>query len=155
MQYNDHDGQSRPIVWFDSDCILCNRTVAFIGKRERDPCLLFGGLQSERTRHRAPAFWNHAIDTIIYQAKDGHCTHFSQPPLIRAHLKAPWTFLRLFRGLPSSFSDRCYRFIARNRHKFSSNPQCSENPALSQRTSKTMNIFSLNACNFGDSSASG
>ena len=39
----------KPIVFYDGDCGLCNRSVAFVLKHEKSPVIHFAAIQSEFT----------------------------------------------------------------------------------------------------------
>lgn len=112
--------KSRPIVWYDSDCVVCSRSMHFIMTHETDDQLIFGTLKSPEGRAaREQASSDPSLDSIVFQAADGHYHHSSDALLeISKFLKAPWRWAQIFKILPRSSRDTLYRWFARNRHKF-------------------------------------
>ena len=112
--------ERRPIVWFDSDCILCNRTVQFVIVREYGERLTFGSLRSDQGQERVEKhFGEKPLDSILYETESGKCHHYSDAALLLcSHLRAPWKWLIALRAVPRPIRDFLYRFIARNRHNW-------------------------------------
>src|SRR5258708_2399718 len=61
-----------PIVFFDGACPLCNRSVAFLARRDRSGRLFFAHLQGEiAARHLDPALRSVAQDATVVLLEPG------------------------------------------------------------------------------------
>ncbi|MEM7672524.1 MAG: DCC1-like thiol-disulfide oxidoreductase family protein [Verrucomicrobiota bacterium] len=112
--------QSAPVLWFDAECLICNRSIQFILKYEKDSRLKFGALQSDpgQTLHQT-LFKNGPLESMIYLSSDGELSHSSDALIaVSSHLKAPWSYLRWLRWIPRKVRNLLYRQIARNRHRW-------------------------------------
>jgi len=115
---------SHPIVLFDADCALCNRSVRFILKRERNHDLRFASLRSAVGRQLATQA-NLNPDTLVgrrgslvYLANNiTPSTRSTAAINIAKHLKPPWTYLAAARLIPRPIRDAIYTTIAANRHR--------------------------------------
>lgn len=116
-----------PIVWFDSDCVICSRWVRFILKHEASPSLRFGQLSSKRGKALTQQFVPESTaETIILQQPDGSVQIRSDAVLeICNHLKWPWCGARVLRVLPRALRDLTYNLVSTNRHRLvSETAQC-------------------------------
>jgi predicted DCC family thiol-disulfide oxidoreductase YuxK len=109
-----------PIVLFDGVCNLCNGTVRFLLKRDRQKKLRFAPLQGDfgqallASRERNQA----APDSFIL-LDNGHVyTHSSAALRVFYHLGGRWRILSYLRVIPRFIRDGIYRFIAANRYRW-------------------------------------
>ena len=116
-----------PVILFDGECTLCNRSVSLILRHERVPWCRFASLQTEVGQglvRQAGADPN-LLDTV-YVWTGGRLLERSDAALfIVRNLCWPWRALVVFRVLPRGFRDRVYDVVARNRYRwFGRIPQC-------------------------------
>ena len=114
-----------PVVFYDGDCGFCNRSVQFVLDHERDSTVHFCALQSEVAQRffqeqQFPQpdlstfyFWN---GTRLFERSSGALK-------VTSHLKAPYSWLRVFSIIPRFLRDGLYNWIAKRRHKLA-NQQC-------------------------------
>lgn len=109
-----------PILLVDGVCNLCSGSVRFIADRERAPRLYFASLQSSVGRR---LLREHGIDPdalaslVLIDAEGAH--HRSDAALrIARELRAPWSWLTVFRIVPRPLRDAVYDFIARYRYRW-------------------------------------
>lgn len=107
----------QPILFFDSNCVLCSRVITFILRHEKNKTLKFASLQGEvfqalKENYDIPL----GVDsTILYE--EGEIFIESRAALkLCKYLKTPYSFLVIFKIFPSFISDRVYKWIARNRY---------------------------------------
>jgi predicted DCC family thiol-disulfide oxidoreductase YuxK len=108
-----------PMLLFDGDCGLCDRTVRFILRHERDDHIHFAALTSVTgrallIRHGLPP----TIRTSVVYI-DGGTVYLRSSAILAlsSHLRAPWTWLRAGRIVPRPLRDLMYRGIARVRYR--------------------------------------
>lgn len=123
-QYLPAEG-SGPIVLFDGQCNLCSATVQFLLTHERAPAMRFASLQGESTPQLLAPFGGLQTqpDSILF-LENGNLYQESDAALhIAAYLKAPWSWLPLFKVVPRFVRDAAYRFVARNRYRWFGQPE--------------------------------
>jgi predicted DCC family thiol-disulfide oxidoreductase YuxK len=108
----------KPIVFYDGVCNLCNGAVQFILKHEKSPVLLFASLQSEFAKelikqNKIPS----SIDSIVFYHNNKVDVKSKAAFKISQHLKAPWSFVKVFSILPKSVTNAGYDLIARYRYR--------------------------------------
>ena len=113
-----------PIVLFDADCALCNRSVRFILKRERDDKLRFASLRSPLGRQLATHAGLNPDELVGRKGSLVYITPSNTPSTrstaainIAKHLKPPWSALSAARFIPRPIRDTIYTTIAANRHR--------------------------------------
>jgi predicted DCC family thiol-disulfide oxidoreductase YuxK len=113
---------ARPVVFFDGDCGLCERSVQFLLARDPDGALSFAPLQGAFARRLLPDAWRDVGPggTVVLYEPDagGRCTRRSEA-ILRAlrYLPSPWGWLGALaaaRPLLPLF-DAAYRFVVRRR----------------------------------------
>ena len=108
------------IILFDGICNLCNSSIQFILKYEKNVSLKFASLQSE---HAKNILQKNDLDisdfnTIIFV--QNNTLFFKSKAIfqIAKYLKFPFNLIRIFRFLPLFFTDGCYNYISKNRYSF-------------------------------------
>jgi len=108
------------VLLFDGVCHLCHRSVKFVLRHERAPVLLFAALQSDTGRallrdlELPPGF----LDSMVL-FEDGRVFTRSEAALrVARHLRAPWSWGRMFFLLPRVLRDPLYDAIARRRYRW-------------------------------------
>ncbi len=119
MHATPPDMPVEPMLLFDGDCGLCERTVRFILQHERDDAIHFAALNSETGR---ALLERHGLaetmsNSVIYI--EGGTAHARSSAVIALspHLRAPWSWLRAARCVPRPLRDLVYRGIARVRYR--------------------------------------
>jgi len=114
-------GETQPIlVFFDGVCHLCQGTVKFILKRDRNRRFAFAPLQGET----AQAYLDMTVEentspeSVIVWHQGKKLERAAAIFYILLYLPWPWKLLSVFRFLPSFVSDPLYRFVARNRYRW-------------------------------------
>ena len=109
----------KPIILFDGVCNLCNKSVQFILKRDKDQKFLFASLQSLYGQKLLQKFnlpadnFNSFIlyqDEKIYSSSTGALKMFSQ--------LNGWRWMKIFWVVPKFIRDAVYNLIAKNRYKW-------------------------------------
>ena len=113
-------GQETPLVIYDGSCSLCQNSVQFILKYEMNDQRL-----GEPLIHFVPDdnFANE-FQTIGFLYQDKILTKSSAAIEISKHLRYPWKALKWSWIIPKILRDKVYEYVARNRHKWKSIPQC-------------------------------
>jgi predicted DCC family thiol-disulfide oxidoreductase YuxK len=116
-----------PIILFDGQCNLCNKSVQFILKHERNQELQFVSLQSEQgTKILSDQGYPENYTESVLFLKNNKLYKESKAALkISAYLKFPWNALRVFYIVPTFLRNWVYRYIAKNRlHWFGKTDSC-------------------------------
>lgn len=122
----------RQVVLFDGVCNLCNGAVQFLIDHERGSALRFAALQSDLAKEllegafgkeqaerlRRGANGNGDPDSIVLIDGTQGWTHSTAALRIARHLRAPWSWIRIFAIVPRPIRDAVYRFIAKNRYRW-------------------------------------
>jgi predicted DCC family thiol-disulfide oxidoreductase YuxK len=108
-----------PVVLFDGNCNLCNHSVDFVLRHERDQTLRFA--PSESAYGRA-ALSEHGItgppDGIVL-IENGRVYQRSTASLrLCRYLRAPWRWLSLLSVMPVRIRDGIYGWIAAHRYRW-------------------------------------
>jgi len=111
---------AHPIILFDGVCNLCNSTVNFIIKRDKNRTFRFAHLQSETA---SSFFEKHqldgkGVDSIIFIENDRIYIKSTAVLRILRHLKIPYSLLYAFVIIPPGIRNVFYDFIAKNRYRW-------------------------------------
>ncbi len=105
------------IVLFDGVCNLCNSSVDFVVRNEREDRLKFASLQSKFGEELLAQHWNGEIPDSIMFFNDGKLYSKSTAALkIATYLKSPYSYFKNLKYIPVRLRDIVYDFIARNRY---------------------------------------
>ncbi len=107
-----HD-DSRPIVFFDGVCGLCNGVVDTLLRVDRRNRLLFAPLQGETALAR---LGEATLNSIVLVDTAGRHEKSAAALRICLHIGGLWQVLLIFWLLPRPLRDALYDFIARNRY---------------------------------------
>ncbi len=107
------------IIFYDGECGLCNRSIQFVLKHERNSAIYFSALQSE---FAVNYFQSHQfplpdLTTVYFFEKN--CLYKKSEAAFRIipYLKWYCQLLRMFSILPTCITNRMYDFIARRRKR--------------------------------------
>lgn len=124
--------QGRHIIFFDGDCLICNRFVQILLKIDRKKKFLFSSLQSELAQTALTNIPKN-IDSIVYLSPAGSYIKSEAILKICKQLDFPYTACYLFKILPLKWRDALYDYFAKNRYRwFGKNESCAI-PAKSER----------------------
>lgn len=119
-----------PLILFDGDCNLCNRSVQFVIKRDRQARYRFASLQSEAGKAALLAARNTPKGSDVPKGSDGMVTlpdsivlvqhgkvrvKSSAALAIARGIRWPWPLLAVFWLVPYPLRDLVYDWVARNR----------------------------------------
>ena len=109
------------ILLYDGDCGFCNKSVAVVLKKEKHHDIHFSAIQSPYT---AQLFERNGwpkpdLNTFYFINGDEKFERSSAAFEVMKQLKAPTSWWRVFRFLPTRFNDACYNFVAKRRKKIS------------------------------------
>lgn len=108
-----------PIILFDGVCNLCNGSVQFIIKRDKEAKFRFASLQSEAGRKILEQF-HLPLDTfnsfVLYQ-DDKIYTRSTAALRVFSQLKG-WKWVGALSYVPRFIRDGVYNLIARNRYRW-------------------------------------
>lgn len=108
------------ILLFDGVCNLCNATVQFVIRRDKDGRFRFAALQSDIGRDLLQKFEinDREIDSVVLIADGSAYVRSDAALLIAKKLGGFWALFYVFRGVPTRWRDRIYDWIARNRYRW-------------------------------------
>lgn len=110
-----------PIILFDGVCNLCERTVHFVVRRDRDRQFRFASLQSEVAQQML-ASHQYAFDplsSVLLIVDDKMYRKSGAALQIVRRLDGAWSvFYYLFFWVPKFIADPAYDFIANRRYKW-------------------------------------
>ncbi|MCF8362884.1 MAG: DCC1-like thiol-disulfide oxidoreductase family protein [Prolixibacteraceae bacterium] len=114
-----------PVVLFDGICNLCNASVQFILKNEKEEKLRFATLQDARSQKLLIPFNDTEIHDSVLLLEDGILYQESDAALRIAKYLKFYRFLYFLIYIPRWLRNPIYRLIARNRYKwFSKRDSC-------------------------------
>ncbi|MGE9290128.1 MAG: thiol-disulfide oxidoreductase DCC family protein [Puniceicoccales bacterium] len=116
---NEDSSGALPILFFDSGCLLCHRTVRWIIRHDPEEVFTFAGLDSVAADQWLPP--DHPLrkqDTVILRDAEGICGHSVAAFRTLRRLKTCAKILLLFRIFPRGWTDGVYRFIASHRSQW-------------------------------------
>jgi predicted DCC family thiol-disulfide oxidoreductase YuxK len=107
------------ILFFDGVCNLCNSSVDFVLRNDREHRVLVAPLQGTTARE---ILLPHGIDPEQLDSlvlwKNGNVYRYSDAALqVAGYLRAPWSWGKALLILPRALRDPIYKWIARNRYK--------------------------------------
>ncbi len=124
MKTTDEHNAS-PVVLFDGVCNLCNASVQFILKNEKEEKLSFATLQDARSQKLLIPFNDTEIHDSVLLLEDGILYQESDAALRIARYLKFYRFLYFLIYIPRWLRNPIYRLIARNRYKwFGKRDQC-------------------------------
>lgn len=109
----------KPVILFDGVCNLCNGSVQFILKRDKEKKFLFASLQSEFGQKLLEQFdlpLNNFNSFILYQ--DGKMYTKSTGALKMFSQLKGWKWTKAFMIVPKFIRDGVYNLVANNRYKW-------------------------------------
>lgn len=114
------DINKKPILLFDGYCNLCNNSVQFILKHEKNTDLVFTSLQSETGKELLKQYNINPLklDSLVFIKKNIVYTKSSAALRLTPYLKGLYPILYSLLIIPSFIRNAIYDYIARNRYKW-------------------------------------
>jgi len=108
------------ILFYDGDCALCNHCVQYVIKHEKSEDLLFSSLQSDfAQKELAKYHYDFTQTNTMVLIKENKAYFKSDAALtLQKFLKAPYSWLFVFRIFPKFLRDGVYDIVSRNRKKW-------------------------------------
>jgi predicted DCC family thiol-disulfide oxidoreductase YuxK len=114
----------RHIVFYDSECILCSRTILFLLKKDKKKTLCFAPLGGT-TFNRLNIDSREHNNTLIFLNNDEIQTESTGVLSIISMLPYPWKLISLLKIFPAVLRNSIYRSVAKNRYRwFGKNKMC-------------------------------
>jgi predicted DCC family thiol-disulfide oxidoreductase YuxK len=112
--------QVKNILFYDGDCALCNHCVQYVIKHEKGEVLLFSSLQSDFAKKELTKYnYDFSLANTLVLVKDNKAYFKSNAALtLNKFLKAPYSWLYVFKIFPNFFRDWVYDIVSRNRKKW-------------------------------------
>jgi predicted DCC family thiol-disulfide oxidoreductase YuxK len=115
--------ETHPVVFFDGECGLCHRTVAFLIERDRAGVLRFAHLQGDLARRVLPDDTRDVgRDGSVALLEEGGRVSLRSAAVLRAlaYLPAPWGWLGALASVRAvrPLLNRAYEFVARRRDRW-------------------------------------
>ena len=110
---------SKPIIFFDGVCNLCNSSVQFVIKRDKEAKFRFASLQSEAGQQVLQQFrlsQNDFNSFLLYEQGKLY-TRSTAALRVLAQLKW-WKWAGVFQWVPPFIRNGVYNLVARNRYKW-------------------------------------
>ncbi|GIV32876.1 MAG: hypothetical protein KatS3mg031_0411 [Chitinophagales bacterium] len=109
-----------PVIFFDGVCNLCNASVRFVIKRDKQNRFRYASLQSDYAQKffTERQFDASKTDSIVLFEADRFFTRSTAALRIARHLSGLWPLLYVFIVIPPCIRDALYDFIARNRYRW-------------------------------------
>lgn len=117
-------GASRPILFVDGCCVLCQRAAGWIARRDRNGRVALAALQGETARRLLPAGLRAAAaggtpGSVVCRAPDGRLLLRSTAVLTAVAALGGWyRAAALLRLVPAPLRDAWYAVVARRRRRW-------------------------------------
>lgn len=112
------DTAERPVIYFDGQCGLCNRTVDWILRRDKEHVFVFAPLQGKTAGDQFKGVPEHELYRSFW-LKDEAGLHRESTAFFRICRRLPWParFYSALVVVPRPIRDFFYRLIAKHRYK--------------------------------------
>lgn len=106
------------IVLYDGECALCNRTVSFLIKADRNQKLKFAPLGGVTAKIlNINEFADGEASVVFYNNEKVHYKSTAILYII-LELPLPWKLFYVFKIVPTFIRDYCYKIIGKNRYNW-------------------------------------
>ncbi|TXE15112.1 thiol-disulfide oxidoreductase DCC family protein [Seonamhaeicola algicola] len=113
--------KNKKLILFDGVCNLCNSSVQYVIKHDKNNVFLFAPLQSNIGQALIKKYDldTKVIDSVLlYSPENGIVYKSSAALAIAKHLGFPRNLLAVFYIIPAFIRNIVYDFIAKNRYKW-------------------------------------
>ncbi len=108
----------KAIILFDGFCRLCNGTVRFLIKRDKNKIFEFEPLQSEKGQHILETNNVSDIDSVVFVYGNTVYTRSDAFIEMARLLPFPWNWIRITKHIPKKWRDYIYDIIAKYRYRW-------------------------------------
>lgn len=114
------DYSKHGIVLFDGVCNLCNSSVQFIIKHDKNDFFRFAALQSETGQKmlKEAGLPLDFLGTFVYFEGDKHSTRSTAALRLSKHLNGLWPMFYILIIIPAPIRNLFYNLVANNRYTF-------------------------------------
>ncbi|MDX2001673.1 MAG: thiol-disulfide oxidoreductase DCC family protein [Chitinophagales bacterium] len=108
------------VLLFDGVCNVCNATVNFIMKRDKNGYFQFASLQSDYAQQQLTqaGYKTSDFDSVVLMENGKFYFRSTAALKVAKQLNGLWPLLYVFIILPPFIRNAIYNFIARNRYKW-------------------------------------
>lgn len=109
-----------PVLLFDGVCNLCNASVQWVLRHDRQGVFRFAALQSETGQRLLAGFGleQRSFDSVVLIAGNRIYTKSDAALEIVRRLGSPWSWLGIFRRVPRPLRNAVYDWVARHRYRW-------------------------------------
>lgn len=111
-----------PIVYIDSECIVCNRLAIFILKNDKKKSIHIGSLQKKYPEKLSNS--NFTFNTVEYQRETKHYEKSAAVIWLLVDLGGIYKLSWIMFLFPKFIRDFVYDIVANNRKKFFTSNKC-------------------------------
>ena len=112
-----------PILVYDGPCTLCNRTVQWVFKKDREKRILFTTLQSDWAQTHVPEEIR-SIDSVLYFNGKQWFTKSDAVLNLMRELPRPWSWCFNLRIIPTVLRNLGYNLLAKSRFRLFGSGHC-------------------------------
>ena len=112
--------QSKNILFYDGTCALCNRSVQFVLRHEKNTDLFFCALQSNYAQNalRNSVYNFSEMSTMVLLKNDKVYVKSGAALELCAFFKQPFSWLKLLAVFPERWRNGVYDWVSKNRKRF-------------------------------------
>lgn len=107
---------NKTILFFDGNCGLCNRSVRFVLRKEKNDELLFSALQSEFAKKNLKE--NNVtenLETMVLLENGKIHLRSSAALRLTKYMKGLWPLMMIFIVVPPFIRNAVYNYVSKNR----------------------------------------
>jgi len=128
-------GYSKPIIFFDGVCGMCNTFVDVVLRLDKKGQFLFAPLQGDTAKSIVPPLSDNPLEwSLIYLDEKGLHDQSDASLAIYRRMGGLWSVLALARFVPVSIRTPIYRMIARNRYRWFGKKSACRIPTAEERS---------------------
>ena len=125
---------TKPIIFFDGVCGMCNTFVDIILRADKQGVFLFAPLQGSTAKELLPPQGDDSEEwSMIYLDEKGVHDQSDASLAVYRRLGGLWSVLRLARFVPQALRLPVYRLIARNRYRWFGKKETCRLPTAAER----------------------
>jgi len=111
--------ETRPIIVFDAECLLCSANAQFVLNHDRLGRFLLASMQGETGSALYRRFGIDPADPDTLIVVEGNRVQRDSDAILAiwAGLGWPWRAATIFHLVPRALRDSVYRWVARNRYR--------------------------------------
>jgi predicted DCC family thiol-disulfide oxidoreductase YuxK len=127
-------GVTKPIIFYDDVCVMCNGFVNLLLKVDRREQFLFASLKGETASKLLPPLPEDPTKwSMVYVDEKGIHDQSDASLEVYRRMGGIWWLLSLARFIPRSIRNPVYRVLARNRYRWFGKRDTCRMPSVSER----------------------